>query len=59
MLKLVIGIAIGVASWVPLALSGPRDIPFQAAILGVLGTVVGGIIAIVGLVQLLRRASAR
>jgi hypothetical protein len=59
LLKIAIGVVIGVAAWIPLNLSDPRDIPFQAAILGIVGTVVGGIIAIVGLVQLLRRGSAQ
>ena len=52
-----IGIVIAVAAWVPLNLSDPRDIPFQAAVLGIFGTLIGGIIAIVGLVQWVRQNS--
>jgi hypothetical protein len=55
-LKIAIGVVIALVAWVPLSLSEPRDIPFQAAILGIVGTVVGGIIALVGLVRLVRRA---
>jgi hypothetical protein len=35
MLKIAIGIAIALAAWVPLGMADARDIPFQAAILGV------------------------
>ena len=58
MLKLLIGLVIAVAAWVPLSMADPRDIAFQAAILGVFGTVIGAIIALVGLVQCVRRGSA-
>jgi hypothetical protein len=58
-LKIAIGIVIALIAWVPLSLSDPRDIAFQAGILGMLGTLIGGIIALVGLVQLVRRAVAR
>ncbi|MEJ0077316.1 MAG: hypothetical protein WDO17_18135 [Alphaproteobacteria bacterium] len=59
MLKIAIGIVIALVAWVPLSLSDPRDIAFQAGLLGIFGTVVGGIVALVGLVQLVRRAVAR
>jgi hypothetical protein len=58
-LKIAIGIIIALVDWVPLNLSDPRDIPFQAAILGLFGTLIGAIIALVGLVQWARRGSAR
>jgi hypothetical protein len=58
-LKIAIGIVIALIAWVPLSLSDPRDIAFQAGILGMLGTLIGGIIALIGLVQLVRRAVAR
>jgi hypothetical protein len=56
MLKIAIGIVIALISWAPLSLSDPRDIAFQAGILGIVGTLIGGIIALVGLVQVARRA---
>jgi hypothetical protein len=59
LLKIAIGIVIGIAAWVPLSLAEPRDIPFQAAILGILGTLIGAIFVIVGLVQWLRQPSPR
>jgi hypothetical protein len=59
MLKVLIGLVIAVAAWVPLNLSEPRDIPFQAAILGIFGTLVGGVLVLVGLVQWVRRAAPR
>ena len=59
MLKILIGLVIVIAAWVPLSLADPRDIPFQAAILGVLGTILGGILVVVGLVQWVRRAAPR
>jgi hypothetical protein len=55
-LKIAVGIVIALISWVPLSLSDPRDIAFQAGILGIVGTLIGGIIALVGLVQVVRRA---
>ena len=59
MLKVVIGLVIAVAAWVPINLAEPRDIPFGAAIFAIFGTFVGGIIVIVGLVQSVRRGSPR
>jgi hypothetical protein len=49
-LWLVIGLVIVVVAWIPLNLSDPRDIPFIPAILGLVGSVVGGIIALVAVV---------
>jgi hypothetical protein len=57
MVKIIVGVVVIVAAWIPINLAEPRDIPFGAAILAILGTVVGGIIAIVGLVQWVRRGS--
>ena len=55
---LAVGIVVAVAAWVPLNIDpDPRDIPVGAVILGVLGTVVGGVIALVALVRLVRRLS--
>jgi hypothetical protein len=59
MLKVLVGIVIAVAAWVPLNLSDPRDIPFQAAILGIFGTLIGGSLVLLGLVQWVRRAAPR
>jgi hypothetical protein len=58
-LKIAIGIVIALIAWIPLSLSDPRDIAFQAGILGIIGTLIGGITALVGLVQVVRRALER
>jgi hypothetical protein len=55
---LVIGLVIAGASWVPLNLSDPRDIPFIPAIMGIVGSVLGGVIALVNLVRWVRHSSA-
>jgi hypothetical protein len=57
-LWLVIGLVIVVVAWIPLNLSDPRDIPFIPAILGLVGSVVGGVIALVAVVRWIRQASA-
>jgi hypothetical protein len=46
-LWVLIGLAIVVVAWIPLNLSDPRDIPFIPAILGIVGSVVGGVVAVV------------
>jgi hypothetical protein len=51
---LVVGLVIAGAAWVPLNLSDPRDIPFVPAILAIVGSVGGGVIVLVNLVQWVR-----
>jgi membrane associated rhomboid family serine protease len=53
-----IGIVIGVVSWIPINLADPGDIPFGAAILGIVGSVVGLVIVVVAAVQGMRRRAA-
>jgi hypothetical protein len=57
-LWLLVGLAIVVLAWIPLNLSDPRDIPFIPAILGIVGSVVGGVIALVAVVRWVRRGAA-
>jgi hypothetical protein len=57
-LWLLIGLAIVVLAWIPLSLSDPRDIPFIPAILGIVGSIVGGVIALVAVVRWVRRGAA-
>ena len=57
-LRLLIGLAIVVVAWIPLNMSDPRDIPFIPAILGIVGSFVGGIIVLVALIRWVRQASA-
>jgi hypothetical protein len=53
---IILGIIFGVAAWAPLNLdSDPRDIPIGAFMLGVFGTLVGGVIVLVAAVQWARR----
>ena len=49
-----VGLAIVVLSWVPLNMADPRDIPFGAAILGFVGSIVGGVIALVAGIRWIR-----
>jgi hypothetical protein len=58
-LWIIVGLAIAGLAWVPLNLSDPRDIPFIPAVLGMVGTLVGGVIALLNVVQWVRHASAR
>jgi hypothetical protein len=53
-----IGLVIAGAAWVPLNLADPRDIPFIPAILGVVGSIVGGVIALAAIVRWVRYAPA-
>jgi hypothetical protein len=57
-LWLLVGLAIVVLAWIPLNLSDPRDIPFIPAILGIVGSIVGGVIALVAVVRWVRRGAA-
>ena len=55
----IIGVAIAGCSWIPLNLADRRDIPFGAAILGLAGSLVGGVIALIAFVALVRRSAAK
>jgi hypothetical protein len=59
LLWVVIGLAIAIAAWVPLNTADPRDIPVGAAIFGVIGTLVGGVIVLVAVVRWVRRGAAQ
>ena len=56
-LWVVAGLFLAVMAWVPLNLAGPQDIPFGAAIFGIVGTFVGGIIVLVAVVHWVRQGS--
>jgi NAD/NADP transhydrogenase beta subunit len=56
---IVVGLVIAGLTWVPINLADPRDIPFIPAILAILGSIVGGIIVLVAIVQWVRHASVR
>ena len=58
MLRLLVALVIVVLAWIPLNLSDPRDIPFIPAILGIVGSVVGGVIALVAVVRWVRQGAA-
>ena len=58
-LWIVVGLVIAIGAWVPLNLAGRGDRPFGAAILGVVGTAIGGIIVLVAVVQWVRHGSGR
>jgi hypothetical protein len=47
-----------VVAWIPLNLSDPRDIPFIPAILGIVGSIIGGAIALVAVVRWVRQGAA-
>ena len=53
------GLMITGFSWTPLNLADRRDIPFGAAILGVAGSLVGGVIALIAFMALLRQGPAK
>jgi hypothetical protein len=57
-LWLLVALVIVVLAWIPLNLSDPRDIPFIPAILGIVGSVVGGVIALVAVVRWVRQGVA-
>lgn len=59
LLWVVIGIAVGILAWIPLNMADSRDIPFGAAILGIVGSFVGGVIVLVAVIGWVRRGSAR
>jgi hypothetical protein len=58
-LWIVVGLVIAIGAWVPLNLAGRGDIPFGAAILGVVGTAIGSVIVLVAVVQRVRHGSGR
>ena len=59
MIALAVGLFIAMASWVPLWIVEARDpysMPIGLGLFAVAGSVVGGVIALIGLVRLVRRA---
>jgi hypothetical protein len=59
MIALAVGLFIAIASWVPLWIVEARDpysMPIVLGLFAVAGSVVGGGIALIGLVRLVRRA---
>ena len=62
MIALAVGLFIAIASWVLLWIVEARDphsMPVVLGLLGFAGSVVGGVIALIGLVRLVRRAYRR
>jgi hypothetical protein len=57
-LWLLVALVIVVLAWVPLNLSDPRDIPFIPAILGIVGSIISGVIALVAVVRWVRQGAA-
>ena len=55
---IVVGVVIAGLAWVPLNLTDPGDIPFIPAILAILGSIGGGVIVLVAIVQWVRHGSA-
>ena len=59
-LWIIIGLAIAIAAWIPLNVdTDPRDIPIGAFIIGVVGSLIGGILVLVGVIRLVRRGASR
>ena len=59
MIAVAVGLLIAIASWVPLWIVEARDpysIPIVLGLFAVAGSIVGGVIALIGLVRLVRRA---
>ncbi|TMJ73518.1 MAG: hypothetical protein E6G73_11315 [Alphaproteobacteria bacterium] len=62
MIAVAVGLLIAIASWVPLWIVEARDpysIPIVLGLFAVAGSIVGGVIALIGLVRLVRRAYRR
>ena len=62
MIAVAVGLFIAIASWVPLWIVEARDpysMPIVLGLFAVAGSVVGGGIALIGLVRLVRRAYRR
>jgi hypothetical protein len=62
MIAVAVGLFIAIASWVPLWIVEARDpysMPIVLGLFAVAGSVVGGVIALIGLVRLVRRAYRR
>ena len=62
MIAVAVGLLIAIASWVPLWIIEARDpysIPIVLGLFAVAGSIVGGVIALIGLVRLVRRAYRR
>jgi hypothetical protein len=62
MIALTVGLFIAIASWAPLWIVEGRDpysMPIVLGLLGFAGSVVGGLIALIGLVRLVTRAYRR
>ena len=59
MIAVAVGLLIAIASWVPLWIVEARDpysMPIVLGLFAVAGSIVGGVIAVIGLVRLVRRA---
>jgi hypothetical protein len=62
MIAVAVGLFIAIASWVALWIVEARDpysMPIVLGLFAVAGSVVGGVIALIGLVRLVRRAYRR
>ena len=59
MIAVAVGLFIAIASWAPLWIVEARDpysMPIVLGLFAVAGSIVGGVIAVIGLVRLVRRA---
>jgi len=54
---IVVGVLIGIASWIPINLADRYSIPFTEAVIAIAGTIIGGIIVLVAIVQWVRYGS--
>ena len=62
MIAVAVGLFIAIASWVPLWIVEARDpysMPIVLGLFAFAGSIVGGVIAVIGLVRLVRRAYPR
>jgi hypothetical protein len=62
MIAVAVGLFIAIASWVPLWIVEARDpysMPIVLGLFAFAGSIVGGVIAVIGLVRLVRRAYRR
>jgi uncharacterized membrane protein YeaQ/YmgE (transglycosylase-associated protein family) len=59
LLWVVVGLGIALVAWIPLNMADARDIPFGAAILGIIGSFVGGVIVLAAAIRWVRHGSVR
>jgi hypothetical protein len=52
-IKILIGAAIATSAWIPISFADRGDIPFGAAMIAIIGSVIGGIVVIDAVFQCL------